>query len=70
MECVMAANVRKRAEGVAHPHVEETPAAGTGATRTADVVDATHGCEAPQAQSPWPAEFGWDFPFDFPKRAR
>ena len=66
----MAANVRKRAEGVAHPIVDETSAAGTGATGTADVVEAKHGGEAPQAPSPWPPEFGWDFPFDFPKRAR
>ena len=66
----MTPKVRKRAAGVARPSVNEASVAGTGATGTVDVVDAKNGSETPQAPNPWPAEFGWDFPFDFPKRAR
>lgn len=65
----MAANVRKRAEG-ARPSVDETSVAGTGATETVDVVDSKNGSQTPQSPNSWPAELGWDFPFDSPKRTR
>jgi hypothetical protein len=66
----MGANVRKRAEGAACIRADETSVAGTGATGTADRVDVKTGSETAQSRTPWPAEFGWDFPFDFPKPTR
>ena len=67
----MASNVQKRAAGdVARPRVDETSVGGTGASGTVDSVDAKNGNDTPQPPNPWPAELGWDFPFDFPKRTR
>jgi hypothetical protein len=70
MEQVMASNVQKRPEGVACPGVNETSVVGSGASGSLDAVDAKNGSDTPKAPNPWPAEYGWDFPFDFPKRAR
>lgn len=68
---VMASKVQKRAAAVVvHPRLDETPVGGAGATGIVDGVDAKTASETPQSQSAWPAEFGWDFPFDFPKLAR
>jgi hypothetical protein len=65
------ASVRKQAAGgVAHPRVNENATGGTAASGTAGGDGAKNGNETPQASSPWPVEFGWDFPFDFPKPAR
>ena len=65
------ANVRKRAAGgVAGPRVNDTSVVGTGENGTVGGVDAKNGGETPRTRNPWPAEFGWDFPFDFPKLAR
>jgi hypothetical protein len=67
----MASNVSKRAaDVVVRQRRDETPVAGTGASATADGADAKNGSETPQSQNPWPAEFGWDFPFDFPRPTR
>ena len=65
------ANVRKRAAGgVAHPGVNETSTGGTAVSGTVSGDSAKNGSEMTQAPSPWPVEFGWDFPFDFPKPRR
>jgi hypothetical protein len=63
------ASVRKR-RVVVHPRVDEASVSGTGENGTVGGVDAKNGGETPQVQNPWPAEFGWDFPFDFPKLSR
>jgi hypothetical protein len=65
------ANVRKRAAGgVAGPRVNDTSVVGTAASGTVDRNGAKDGGETTQSRKPWPAEFGWDFPFDFPKPGR
>jgi hypothetical protein len=66
----MASNVRKQAAGVGGSRVDETSVAKNVATGTVDVVDAKDGGDAPRRPNPWPVELGWDFPFDFPKRAQ
>ena len=65
----MASNVQKRAGDVVVRR-EETSVPGTGANETVGGADAKIGSETPRSSSPWPAEFGWDFPFDFPKPIR
>ena len=66
----MTPKVRKRAAAVVvHPRADETSLPETG-ERGAAGADAKTGAEAPQSPSPWPAQFGWDFPFDFPKQTR
>jgi hypothetical protein len=70
-EYVMASKIRKPAAAVvAHPRLDETPVGGAGVTRVADGVDAKTASETPPSRNAWPAEFGWDFPFDFPKLTR
>jgi hypothetical protein len=54
---------------VVHPRADEASLPETGA-RGAVGADRKPGGETPPSRNPWPAEFGWDFPFDFPKRAR
>ncbi len=67
----MSSNVRKQAAGgVARPHANETSVGGTGASGTVDSVDAKNGNETRKSPNAWPAEFGWDFPFDSPKPTR
>jgi hypothetical protein len=66
----MASNVRKRAAEAVDPRGDEASVPGTGAGGTVRGSDAKNGSETPQSPNPWPAEFGWDFPFDFPKRNR
>jgi hypothetical protein len=63
------ANVPKRRVVVVHPSVSETliDAAASG---TVDRDGGKNGGETTQSRKPWPAEFGWDFPFDFPKPGR
>jgi hypothetical protein len=66
----MTPKVQKRAAAVVvHPCVDETLLSQTGAPGTAG-ADVKSGGETPRSPSPWPAEFGWDFPFDFPKPTR
>jgi hypothetical protein len=62
------ANVPKRRVVVVHPSVSETLIDGPDATDHRD--GAKSGGETTQSRKPWPVEFGWDFPFDFPKPAR
>jgi hypothetical protein len=62
------ANARKRTATAVRPHVNERPIPETGAV--VDKIAADNGRETTQSRSPWPAEFGWDFPFDFPKSTR
>jgi hypothetical protein len=64
------ANVRKRTATAVRPRVNERPVPETGPTGIVDDGVANNGRETPQVQTPWPAEFGWDFPFDFPKPGR
>jgi hypothetical protein len=65
----MASNVQKRAtDVVVRQRRVETSAPGTGGSGIVGAADAKS--ETPQSPNPWPAEFGWDFPFDFPKRTR
>lgn len=65
------ASVRKRvAGGVAHPRVNETSTDGAATSGTVHNDGAKGGSRETQAQKPWPVEFGWDFPFDFPKPAQ
>jgi hypothetical protein len=64
------ANVAKRGVVVVHPSVSETLIDGPAARGTVDRNGANNGGETPQTRNPWPAEFGWDFPFDFPKPGR
>jgi hypothetical protein len=66
----MSSNVGKRRVVVVHPRVDETSTGGTAASETVHSDGAKNGSETRQAPSPWPVEFGWDFPFDFPKPAR
>ena len=67
----MTPKVRKRAAAVVvHPRADEDSVPGTGPSGTVGGHDAKPGSETPPSQNPWPAEFGWDFPFDFPKPTR
>jgi hypothetical protein len=67
----MTPKVQKRAAAVVvRPRADETSVAGTEASGTAVGANVKPGSETPPSQNPWPAEFGWDFPFDFPKRTR
>jgi len=67
----MTPKVRKRAAAVVvHPRVDEGSVPQTGATTQVDDGTAKPGAEGRPATNPWPAEFGWDFPFDFPKPSR
>jgi len=64
------ANVPERRVVVVHPRVDEASTGG-GAARAASVRDrAKRDGETAQQPKPWPVEFGWDFPFDFPKPSR
>jgi hypothetical protein len=66
----MTPKVRERAAPVVvHPRADETSLPETGASGTVG-AEAKTGGETPQSRNPWPAEFGWDFPFDFPKQTR
>ena len=42
---------------------------GAAASGTVHSDGAKNGSETTQSRKPWPVEFGWDFPFDFPKPA-
>jgi hypothetical protein len=64
------ANVPKRRVVVVHPSVSETLIDGPAASGTVNRDDGKNGAETTQSRKPWPAEFGWDFPFDFPKPGR
>ncbi|HEY5204648.1 MAG TPA: hypothetical protein VIJ63_08625 [Roseiarcus sp.] len=64
------ANVPKRRIVVVHPSVSESLADGPAARGTVHGDGAKNGGETTQARKPWPGEFGWDFPFDFPKPGR
>jgi hypothetical protein len=67
----MTPKVRKRSAAVVvHPRVDESLIPQTGANTHLDDAGAKPGAEGRQVQNPWPAEFGWDFPFDFPKPSR
>ena len=64
------ANVSKRRVVVVHPSVSESlidESVGSGANHR---DGAKNGNETTRSRKPWPAEFGWDFPFDFPKPGR
>lgn len=66
----MASNVQKRmTDAVIRQGRAEISDRGTGASAADRSVDGKSG-ETPQASKPWPAEFAWDFPFDFPKRTQ
>ncbi len=66
----MTPKVQKRAAAVVvHPRADETSVPGTGASGTVG-GDVKTGGATPPSPNPWPAEYGWDFPFDFPKRAQ
>ena len=61
------ANVQDRRVVVVHPRVDEASSGNAGANGTAHRDGAKTASETTQAQKPWPVEFGWDFPFDFPE---
>ena len=64
------ANVPDRRVVVVHPRVDEASNRDEGANGRAQRDGAKDGGETTRAPSPWPVEFGWDFPFDFPKPTR
>jgi hypothetical protein len=64
------ANVPKRRVVVVHPSVNEALIDEFTASGTVHGDGAKNGGETTQSRKPWPAEFGWDFPFDFPKPGR
>jgi hypothetical protein len=64
------ANVAKRRVVVIHPSVRETLIDEAAASGTVHRDGAKNGGETTQSRKPWPVEFGWDFPFDFPKPLR
>jgi hypothetical protein len=64
------ANVPKRRVVVVHPSVSESLIDGPAARGTVHSGDGKNGGETTQSRKPWQAEFGWDFPFDFPKPGR
>ncbi len=64
------ANVPERRVVVVHPRVDETAIGGAAASRSGVRDGAKSAGETPEAQKPWPVEFGWDFPFDSPKPTR
>jgi hypothetical protein len=66
----MSSNVGKRRVVVVHPRVDETSTGETAASETVHSDRAKNGSETTQARSLRPVEYGWDFPFDFPKPAR
>jgi hypothetical protein len=71
MEYVVASNVQKRsADAVIRQRRDETLVPETGAGGADGSPEAKTGSESSQSPNPWPAEFGWDFPFDFPKLSR
>lgn len=66
----MTPKVRKRAAADAvRPRADETSPPETG-ERGAAGADVKTAGGTPQSPNPWPAQFGWDFPFDFPKPTR
>jgi hypothetical protein len=66
----MTPKVRKRAAAVVvHTRADETSLPETGERGAIGADPKTDG-ETRQSPSPWPAQFGWDFPFDFPKQTR
>jgi hypothetical protein len=67
----MASNVQKRTvDAVVRQGRAEISDRVTGASAADHSVDGKNDGETPRASKPWPAEFGWDFPFDFPKRTQ
>jgi hypothetical protein len=64
------ANVPKRRVVVVHPSVAESLIDGAAASEANHRDGVKNGNETTQARKPWPSEFGWDFPFDFPKPGR
>jgi hypothetical protein len=70
MEHVMSSNVRERRVVVVHPRVDESLIDGLAASGTVNRDGAKDGGDTPESRKPWPAEFGWDFPFDSPKPGR
>ena len=70
MGSYVMANVPKRRVVVVHPSVSETLIDGPAASGAVHSDGSTNGGETTQSRKPWPAEFGWDFPFDFPKPGR
>jgi hypothetical protein len=66
----MTPKVQKRAAAVVvHRRADDTSLPETGASGKVG-ADAKTGAETPRSPNPWPAEFGWDFPFDFPRPTR
>jgi hypothetical protein len=63
------ANVAKR-RVVVVPNVRETLIDEAAASGTVNRDGAKNGGETTQSRKSWPVEFGWDFPFDFPKPLR
>jgi hypothetical protein len=70
MGSYVMANVAKRRVVVVHPSVNEALIDEAATTGTMDRDGVKTGGETTQSRKPWPAEFGWDFPFDFPKPGR
>jgi hypothetical protein len=64
------ANVQDRRVVVVRPRVDKMPAGDDAANGTARRDSGKNASEMTQARKPWPAEFGWDFPFDSPKPIR
>ncbi len=64
------ANGQKRRVVVVHPSVSEALIDETAASGAVARDGVKSGSETAQSRKPWPAEFGWDFPFDFPKPGR
>jgi hypothetical protein len=64
------ANVPKRRVVVVDPRIDEASSDGIAAKGAVQKNGAKSGGRETQAREPWPVEFGWDFPFDFPKPVR
>ena len=64
------ANVKEHGIVVVHPRVEEASTGDVAANGAAARDGAKNASDTTQAREPWRVEFGWDFPFDFPKPGR
>jgi hypothetical protein len=66
----MTPKVQKGAAAVVvDPRADKASLPETGARGTVGAYPKP-GSETPPSRNPWPAQFGWDFPFDFPKQTR
>jgi hypothetical protein len=61
------ANALKRTVVVVQPCINESLVSESGRTGVSDDNAANNGRQTSHTDEPWPAQCGWDFPFNAPK---